>query len=114
MPSKLLGNYEQSLIGENTGICLQKLFGEECPIYCKTMRYTRQVTEPVALQCSDECKAIIMPEIIYDFLCLYALTKVGVINIVEERITLQTMSVSVHHVQEVINIIESQLKPHVI
>ena len=51
-----------------------------------------------------------MAESIYDFLCLYGLTKVGMISIVEERTMLQTMNASVHHVQEVINVIESQLK----
>ena len=51
-----------------------------------------------------------MAEYIYDFLCLYALTKVGMISIVEVRTMLQTINASVHHVQEVISIIESQLK----
>ena len=52
-----------------------------------------------------------MAENIYDFLCLYGLTKVGMISIVEERTMPQTMNdASVHHVQEVINVIESQLK----
>ena len=51
-----------------------------------------------------------MAENIYDFLCLYGLTKVGMISIVEERTMPQTMNVSVHHVQEVINVIGSQLK----
>ena len=49
------------------------------------MRNTSQVTERVALQCSDTCKARIMAEIIYDFLCLYGLMKVGMISTVEER-----------------------------
>ena len=49
-----------------------------------------------------------------DFLCLYGLTKVDMISIVEERTMLQTMNASVHHVQEVIDIIESQLKTHLI
>ena len=55
-----------------------------------------------------------MAESIYDFLCLYGLTKVGMISIVEERTILQTMNASVHHMQEVINVIESQLKTHLI
>ena len=55
-----------------------------------------------------------MAEYIYDFLCLYGLTKVGMISIVEERTMPQTTNASVHHVQEVINIIESQLKTHLI
>ena len=55
-----------------------------------------------------------MAESIYDFLCLYGLTKVGMISIVEERTMLQTMNASVHLVQEVINVIESQLKTHLI
>ena len=55
-----------------------------------------------------------MAESIYDFLCLYGLTKVGMISIVEERTMLQTMNASVHHVQEVINVIESQLKTRLI
>ena len=55
-----------------------------------------------------------MAENIYDFLCLYGLTKVGMISNVEERTMLQTMNASVHHVQEVINIIESQIKTHLI
>ena len=75
-----------------------------------TVENTRQVTERVALDCSEKCKARIMAESIYDFLCLYGLTKVGMISIVEERTMLQTMNASVHHVQEVINVIESQLK----
>ena len=79
-----------------------------------TVENTRQVTECVALHCSDKCKARIMAENIYDFLCMYGLTKVGMISIVEERTMLQTMNASVHHVQEVINVIESQLKTHLI
>ena len=75
-----------------------------------TVESTRQVTERVALHCSDKCKARIMAESIYDFLCLYGLTKVGMISIVEER----TMNASVHLVQDVINVIESQLKTHLI
>ena len=55
-----------------------------------------------------------MAEYIYDFLCLYGLTKVGMISIVEERTMPQTINASVHHVQEVTNIIESQLKTHLI
>ena len=61
------------------------------------------------IHCSDECKARILAE---NILCLYELTKVGMISIVEERTTPKTMNVSVHHVQEVINVIESQLKTH--
>ena len=49
-----------------------------------------------------------------DFLCLYGLTKVGMISIVEERTMPQTINVSVHHVQEVINVTESQLKTRLI
>ena len=79
-----------------------------------TVENTKQVTERVALHCSDKCKARIMAESIYDFLCLYGLTKVGMISIVEERTMLQKMNASVHHVQEVINVIESQLKTHLI
>ena len=55
-----------------------------------------------------------MAENIYDFLCLYGLMKVGMISIVEVRTMLQTINASVHHVQEVINIIESQLKTRLI
>ena len=55
-----------------------------------------------------------MAKNIYDFLCLYGLTKVGMISNVEERTMPQTMNASVHHVQELINIIESQLKAHLI
>ena len=55
-----------------------------------------------------------MAENIYDFLCLYGLMKVGMISNVEERTMLQTTNASVHHVQEVINIIESELKTHLI
>ena len=51
---------------------------------------------------------------IHDFLCLYGLTKVDMISIVGERTMLQTINASVHHVQEVINIIENQLKTHLI
>ena len=72
-----------------------------------------QVTEHIALHCSDKCKAGIMAENIYDFLCLYGLTKVGMISIVKVR-TMPHINASVHHVQEVINIIESQLKTHLI
>ena len=79
-----------------------------------TVEIQRQVIKPVALHCSDECKAGIMAENIYDFLCLYRLTKVSMISIVEERTMPQTINASVHHVQEVINIIESQLKTHLI
>ena len=79
------------------------------------MRYTRQATECVTLQCtSNECKAKIMAEIIYNFLCLYELTKVSMISIVEDRTILQTTNVSAHHVQKTINVIESQLKPRLI
>ena len=38
-----------------------------------TVENTRQVTECVALHCNDKCKARIMAESIYDFLCLYGL-----------------------------------------
>ena len=55
-----------------------------------------------------------MAENIYDFLCLYGLTKVGMISNVKERTMPQTINASVHHVQEVINIIESQLKTRLI
>ena len=55
-----------------------------------------------------------MAENIYDFLCLYGLMKVDMISIVEERTMPQTTNASVHRVQEVINIIESQLKTHLI
>ena len=55
-----------------------------------------------------------MAENIYDFLCLYGLTKVGMISIVEERTMPQTINASVHHVQDVISIIESQLKTRLI
>ena len=40
--------------------------------------------------------------------------KSGMISIVEERTMLQTMNVSVHLVQEVINVIGSQLKTRLI
>ena len=45
-----------------------------------------------------------MAENMYDFLCLYGLTKVGMISLVEERTMPQTINASVQEV------IESQLK----
>ena len=56
-------------------------------IYCRTMRYTRQVTPYSTVRFI----ARIMAEIIYTFLCLNGLTKVGMISMVEERTMLQTM-----------------------
>ena len=57
-----------------------------------------------------------MAENIYDFLCLYGLTKVGMISIVEERTMPQTINASVHHVQEVIkntsHIVFTRSQPH--
>ena len=78
---------------ENTGIFTTKRLGLAVSVL-STVKNTRQVTERVALHCSDKCKARIMAESIYDFLCLYGLTKVGMISIVEERTMLQTMNSS--------------------
>ena len=49
-----------------------------------------------------------MAENIYDFLCLYELTKVG------KHCGSNDNAADHHHVQEVINIIESQLKTRLI
>ena len=54
-----------------------------------------------------------MAEIIYNLLCLNGLTKVVMISIVKEKDNAAD-NASVHHVQEVVDVIESQLKPRLI
>ena len=74
-------------------------------IYCRTIRYTRQVTPYSTVRFI----ARIMAEIIYNFLCLNGLTKVGMVK--KDN---AADNVPVHHVQEVVDVIESQLKPRLI
>lgn len=82
-PPMLLGDYEQlvllRIIGENTGIYLSEIqaklqlrFGVKvsAATICRTLKFmgcTRQVTQHVALQRSDECRARFMAEVsVYD------------------------------------------------
>ena len=82
-PPMLLGDYEQlvllRIIGENTGIYLSEIqaklqlrFGVKvsAATICRTLKFmgcTRQVTQHIALQRSDECRARFMAEVsVYD------------------------------------------------